>query len=270
VVMMPILSQANASLNRLSFLSQSLQTAAIEEIGEPRDISSFESLEIQDICYEHRNNGDGDVSFSVGPVNFSLTAGEVVFIFGGNGSGKTTLINMMTGLYAASKGTFYLNGCKVDDTASVAYKCMFAPVFNDFHLFDEFYGTERVDEEKVKEYLSLFELEGKVEFTMGKFTTIDLSTGQRKRLALICAMLENKPILVMDEFAADQDPYFRRKFYTQILKVIRKEGFTVIAVTHDDNYYECCDTLYKMDAGQLQVIREHPEAVPIPGSSLFT
>ena len=98
----------------------------------------------------------------------------------------------------------------------------------------------------------MFEMKEKVEMTDQGFTTTDLSTGQRKRLAIIAAILEEKPILVLDEWAADQDPYFRKKFYTELLPLIKDMGHSIIAVTHDDKYYSYADKLYKMEYGRLK------------------
>ncbi|MEO0778406.1 MAG: peptide ABC transporter, partial [Bacteroidota bacterium] len=131
-----------------------------------------------------------------------------------------------------------------------------APVFSDFYLFDEFYSVGEVNEAKLRDYLELFEIDEKVTIEGGKFSTTDLSTGQRKRLALIAVLLEDKPVLVLDEWAADQDPYFRKKFYTEILPRFKKEGWTIIAITHDDKYYDCCDRLLKMDYGRLYELTE--------------
>jgi putative ATP-binding cassette transporter len=132
---------------------------------------------------------------------------------------------------------------------------MFAVVFSNFFLFDELACADNCDMEKFKRYLQVFELEGKVELQDGRFSTTDLSTGQRKRLALIAALLEEKPVLVLDEWAADQDPHFREKFYMDIIPLLKKEGITLIAITHDDKYYHCADKLFRMDYGKLRMER---------------
>ena len=138
---------------------------------------------------------------------------------------------------------------------------LFAPVFSDFHLFDEIYGISNIPTEKANAYLKIFEIEDKIYFDSYKFSNIKLSTGQRKRLALISAMLEKKPILILDEFAADQDPYFKKKFYTEIIPFIRSEGFTIVAITHDDNYYQYCTKRYKMDGGKMMFVGPDIEIV---------
>ena len=253
VVLIPALSQANASLTRLRSLREGLKATDMEIIEETT-ISEFRNLVAEDIFYEYKDEKTGDTLFQVGPSDFKITSGEVIFIFGGNGSGKTTFINMLIGLFPYEKGRILINDVQIENTQTYSYRSFFAPVFSDFHLFDQCYGIKQFDPEKAKLYLEMFELNNKVSVENDGFTTIDLSAGQRKRLALICAMLEKKPVLVLDEFAADQDPYFRKKFYLEILEFIRKEGFTVIAVTHDDHYYNFCDRLYKMDLGRIMTV----------------
>lgn len=254
VLLIPGLSQARTSLKRLSLLKADLLAGHVDDV-EITAATGFRKLSAKHLYYKYETTADSESPFSVGPLNFELKKGEVIFIFGGNGSGKTTFINLLIGLFPFHEGDMYLDEEKVESTQSYAYRSLFAPVFSDFHLFDECYGGDHMDPGKARQYLALFELEEKVAILENGFTTIDLSTGQRKRLALICAMLEKKPVLVLDEFAADQDPYFRRKFYLEILPFLRAEGFTVIAITHDDHYYAYCDAIYKMDTGKLSFVR---------------
>jgi len=208
----------------------------------------FEQITVHNLEYYY---GEQDKAFGIGPVNFEIQKGDTIFIYGGNGSGKTTFVHTVLGLRIPSAGEIRYNNILVEDDNYPDYRTAFAVVFSDFYLFNELVGLENVNMEKWEYYLQLFEIEDKVTMEKGVFSTTDLSTGQRKRLALIAALLEEKPILVMDEWAADQDPYFRRKFYTEIIPLLKKEGFTIIAITHDDKYYHCADKLYKMDYGKL-------------------
>jgi putative ATP-binding cassette transporter len=262
VLLIPNLAQANVSLQRINQIEAQITDEGYDPTGKNR-YDHFSGLRLEGINYRYpaTEGKDEDALFGIGPIGFGIDAGEVVFISGGNGSGKTTFVNILIGLFESDEGEFYVNGKQIGNTKLPEYHGLFAPVFNDFHLFDELYGIERADPEKVMEYLSVFELEKKVSFEGYKFSTIDLSAGQRKRLALIYAMLEGKPIVVLDEFAADQDPYFKRKFYLEIIPYIRSQGFTVIAITHDEHYYPAADKLYKMDAGLLYEMGRKPRPV---------
>ena len=165
-----------------------------------------------------------------------MDVGEVVFISGGNGSGKSTLLKVLTGLYPPDSGTILFDGAEIEAENRDAYREHFTAIFSDYHLFKRLYGIDNPDPEEVRRLLALFELTGKTRIVDGEFTTIDLSAGQRKRLALMVGLLEKRPILVLDEWTADQDPGFRRKFYDELVPTLQKSGKTIVAVSHDDRY----------------------------------
>ncbi|MGB1026020.1 MAG: ATP-binding cassette domain-containing protein, partial [Rhodospirillaceae bacterium] len=195
--------------------------------------------------------------FAVGPINLTLRAGELVFLTGGNGSGKTTLIRLLTGLYRPDGGEIRVNGEPVSDMRRPDFRELTASVFSDVHLFPRLYGLSESGQERVRSLLPLFEMDAKVSFDGDRFSTIDLSQGQKKRLALIATLAEEKPILVLDEWAADQDPRFRKIFYRKILPALKEIGLCVIAVTHDDHYFDGADRRLHMDMGAL-------EELPVP------
>src|SRR5262249_9003963 len=152
-------------------------------------------------------------AFQVGPVDFDLRPGDLVFITGGNGSGKSTFLKLLSGLYAADAGEITLDGIPLDDGSRESYRALISAIFTDHHLFRRLYGIPDRDRAGVDRLLTLFRLRDKTGLTDGEFRTLDLSGGQRKRLALIVSLLEKRPILLLDEWTADQDPEFRRKFY---------------------------------------------------------
>ncbi|MCI5136316.1 MAG: cyclic peptide export ABC transporter, partial [Candidatus Electrothrix sp. AW2] len=213
------------------------------------DLRTYTSIRYENIAFTYQSKDEHP--FSIGPLNISFTAGETVFITGGNGSGKSTLMNVITGLYPSDSGRVILNQNKEVDIRQ--YRELFSVIFTDFKLFDRLYGMrEKVDEEKLQALLTRFGLEKKVQWIDGKFSTLDLSTGQKKRLALITTIMEDKPIFILDEWAADQDPYFREYFYTTLLPEFKEQGKTVIAVTHDDMYFQTADRVLYLEYGQLK------------------
>ncbi|MCK5681500.1 ATP-binding cassette domain-containing protein, partial [bacterium] len=123
------------------------------------------------------------------------------------------------------------------------YRETFAAVFSDFHLFQKLHGLHETDPGKTAELLTLFQLDYKTKRIGDSFSNLDLSTGQRKRLALIVSLMEDKPVYIFDEWAADQDPHFREYFYLELLPRLKREGKTIVAVTHDDRYFDCCDRI---------------------------
>ncbi|UNY98302.1 cyclic peptide export ABC transporter [Zhouia spongiae] len=249
----PVMNKTFISLNKLNNLMTELEIVNKNVNVEERVSKQveFNKLEFENYCFSY-----GKDQFSIGPINLNINKGEVVFIYGGNGSGKTTLFNTILNIYHPNKGKVKLNDelCNLENLINV--KSLFSPVFSDFYLFEEMYGIDNVDTKRAQEYLRIFEIDKNVTILNNKFSTIDLSVGQRKRLALINALLENKPIIVLDEWAADQDPIFRQKFYKKIIPYLLKNGFTILAVTHDDKYYNCADRLYKMEYGHLIEVKE--------------
>ena len=202
----------------------------------------FASLELKDIEYSYYD-ADRMATFSVGPVSFKLSKGDVVFICGRNGSGKTTFLKLLAGLYKPKKGKIEQNERVVPFNCNHVYRETFAAVFSDFHLFQKLHGLHETDPGKTAELLTLFQLDYKTKRIGDSFSNLDLSTGQRKRLALIVSLMEDKPVYIFDEWAADQDPHFRKYFYLELLPRLKREGKTVVAVTHDDRYFDCCDRI---------------------------
>lgn len=250
MVLLPGLMRARIACNHLIDLKTELEEANFSNPIPDKYIQKdeFDQIIIKDLEYKYQ--GDDNI-FTIGPIDLQIKKGEIIFIYGGNGSGKTTFVHSVLGLNIPTSGEIYLNDQLINNESYPSYRTLFSVVFSDFYLFNELHGMPELDIEKWNYYLELFEIQGKVELEDNCFSTIDLSTGQRKRLALIVALLEEKPILVMDEWAADQDPYFRKKFYTEILPALKKQDITIIAITHDDKYYNCADKLYKMEEGKL-------------------
>ncbi len=257
MVFAPYLVRGRIAVSQLTALKASLSGTQLKKVL-PTEYSSFDFLSFSNLRFTYTGKKDG---FTIGPIDFKVRKGDVCFIYGGNGSGKTTFINCIIGLYAPTTDNISLNGHFIESTAGVDYRGLFAVVFSDFYLFDEVLTAGDIDQQKWDYYIRLFELEGKVALAGKRFSTTDLSTGQRKRLALIVFLMEQKPLLVLDEWAADQDPHFRDKFYRVILPLLKEEGFTIIAITHDDKYYHCADRIYRMENGQLMSDQHHKSSV---------
>jgi putative pyoverdin transport system ATP-binding/permease protein len=256
MVLLPQLMRAGISAKKVMDLKAELEKAELSNPMPEKYMTKeeFQTISIRGLEFNYGNTNteaEKEAAFSVGPVDLDLNKGEAIFIYGGNGSGKTTFVQTLIGLYVPTHGEIRLNGALVTETTYPVYKTIFSVVFSDFYLFEEMVGIDNFDEAKCLRYLEMFELGEKVGIENKSFTTTNLSTGQRKRLALIAALMETKPVLVLDEWAADQDPYFRKKFYTEIIPMLKADGITIIAITHDDKYYHYADKLYKMDYGKL-------------------
>jgi putative pyoverdin transport system ATP-binding/permease protein len=249
---LPQLSQTSVALAKIESLGLSLA----EPVTEPKFLnganfdSDWTSLKLVDVNHVYRGEKE-EHQFSLEQINLQFQPGEIVFIIGGNGSGKSTLIKLITGLYTPSRGKVLLNNIPITDDNREWYRQQFSVVFYDFYLFDRLLGIESNREAEIQNYLTLLEIEHKVTVKDGILSTTNLSQGQRKRLALLTAYIEDRPIYVFDEWASDQDPVFKQVFYKKLLPELRNRGKTIIAVSHDDRYFTECDRIMKLDYGRV-------------------
>jgi putative ATP-binding cassette transporter len=262
LVVVPLLSRVNIAIQHIYNLENELSNkispeslekieteASIDFIDEPLPFAH--SIKLTDIGFEHLNKSD--VVFTLGPISeLTVNKGEILFIEGGNGSGKSTLLKVLTGLYYPDQKTSIQVDEEIINRFNYAsYRELFSVVFTDFHLTQKLFGLEKVEEEKVKALLLALKIENKTAYSNGTLSTVDLSTGQKKRLALVVSLLEDKEILIFDEVAADQDPAFKSYYYKELLPKLQENGKTIIAVTHDDMYFQYCDRKLKMLNGKV-------------------
>ncbi|NKI71180.1 cyclic peptide export ABC transporter [Collimonas pratensis] len=252
---LPELRRATIALKKIQQLERHLVTEAPSPMGSNPFIGrSPLLLELHGVCH-HYSADTEDRSFMIGPLDLTIRQGEVLFIVGGNGSGKTTLAMLLLGLYEVERGTLKLNGVDVTTDNRAAYRQHFSAVFADFHLFEQLLVTEESGaHSRAAHYVDMLKMGHKVKIVNGRFSTIELSTGQRKRLALIASYLEDRPIYLFDEWAADQDPEFKHVFYAELLPELKARGKTVIVITHDDSYFACADRIVKLEDGHLRSV----------------
>lgn len=257
---LPALAQAQISFRRIATLSADFDVteSALYEHESTTELLGH-SIELRDAIYEFPGG------FTLGPLNLTLNRGETLFIVGENGSGKTTLIKLLLGLYTPTKGQLLLDGEEVREARLDDYRQLFSAVFSDYFLFDDLVATNAEIVEQAEAYLERLEIAHKVRVENGAFTTTDLSTGQRKRLALVHAWLERRPVMMFDEWAADQDPTFRRVFYSELLPDLKRQGKTLIVVSHDDRYFDAADRIIRLEPGRIAEDRiAHPPAAAEP------
>ena len=249
-----VFSRANVSLRKVEQLGLKL-SAIPGDNGAPSPgrfaSEPFETLELDQVMHSYHREREDD-SFMLGPIDLTMGPGELVFLIGGNGSGKSTLAKVITGLYPPAGGEIRLNGVVIGDQNRDDYRQCFSTVFSDYFLFDRIVGTGGAEaDRRAREYLERLHLNHKVSIRDGVFSTTLLSQGQRKRLALLCAYIEDRPFYLFDEWASDQDPLFKEVFYTQLLPELRSLGKAVLVITHDDRYFDRADRLIKLDYGRI-------------------
>lgn len=256
---LPAFSRAKVSLDRILQLDEELvERSLADRLAKSAIRKNFTSLILTDVTHNfHREKENRN--FTLGPINLEFHPGEIVFLVGGNGSGKTTLAMLLIGLYHPVCGMISWNGYPVDAGNRDAYMQNFSVIFSDFYLFDELYGVDAEQHQgAMDDYLQRLHLNHKVEIINGQFSSVRLSQGQRKRLALLVAYLEDRSFYVFDEWAADQDPEFKHLFYTELLPALKAQGKTVLAITHDEKYFYLADRCIKLDEGSIAAI-EYPQ-----------
>ncbi|MBD2565155.1 MULTISPECIES: cyclic peptide export ABC transporter [Nostoc] len=249
---LPLLSKASIALQKIESLGLSLASRNEISTVPPALKSDWHSLKFKSVTHTYYTDQE-DNSFIFGPIDLTLYPQELVFIVGGNGSGKSTLAKLITGLYIPEKGEILFDDELISEQNREWYRQHFSVVFSDFYLFEELLGLKNSDlDAQATKYLKQLQLDHKVKVENGQLSTTALSQGQRKRLALLTAYLEDRPIYLFDEWAADQDPVFKEVFYTQLLPELRSRGKTVLVISHDDHYFHLANRIIKLDYGQIE------------------
>ena len=242
---LPTLLTAQVAFNKLNKFALAPFKA---EFPRPQAFPNWQTLELRNVTFAYQDN-----AFSVGPINLTIKRGELLFLIGGNGSGKSTLAMLLTGLYQPQSGEILLDGNPVSGEQPEDYRKLFSAVFTDVWLFDQLLGPEGkpANPQLVEKWLAQLKMAHKLELSNGRIVNLKLSKGQKKRVALLLALAEERDIILLDEWAADQDPHFRREFYQVLLPLMQEMGKTIFAISHDDHYFIHADRLLEMRNGQL-------------------
>ena len=245
--MIPDVFNSRVALDRVSAVIASLSEEDIAQ-GALRKLD-WESVRFEQVSYAHQHKDDG-AGFTVGPVDLELRKGQITMVVGGNGAGKSTLCKLLTLHYIPTGGAIYFGDTCVERDTIASCRQQVAAIYSDYHLFDRLLGV-RCEQDDVDKFLRVLKLDGKVSYVDGKFSTLALSDGQRRRMALLTAFLEDKDLYLFDEWAADQDPNFKEFFYHEILPSLKAKNKAVVVITHDDRYFHLADQLIVMENGKI-------------------
>jgi putative pyoverdin transport system ATP-binding/permease protein len=250
----PTIDRGQVALANIERLGVSLD-AAPEEI-QTMESTVFEGkahpiVQWNEVVFSYGKDNGAEAPFTLGPISLELHPGELVFVIGGNGSGKSTFLKVLAGLYQPSQGNVTLAGMTITDANREWYREHFSVVFSDFHVFNKLLGqSDSQAETLAPRYLRLLDMDKKVTVSERTFSTLELSQGQRKRLALVTAYLEDRPIYIFDEWAADQDPQSKEIFYKTLLPDLCERGKSVVVITHDDRYFHLGNQVIKLEDGK--------------------
>lgn len=254
---LPALKLGEISLGRISNFSDEKEEGFFQSERAPE----WQAIQLQTASYSY--NQENDESFSLKPTTIDFRKGKIYYIVGANGSGKTTLAKLLTLHYPPRSGAIFFDKQQISDKNRGSFRESISAIYSDYYLFDRIYGyQEKLQESKIHEYIKFLGLEGKTEFINGRFSNTRLSDGQRRRLALLAALIEDRECYVFDEWAADQDPRFKEIFYNRVLPDLKANNKLVIIITHDDRYFDCADTLIFMEDGGVKKIKEQKEKTP--------
>jgi putative ATP-binding cassette transporter len=263
----PRANLAQVSADRIEEIIRSMSST--ETQTQKIVLPPLQSIELRGVTHRYYHE-QKDEMFILGSIDLQFHPGEITFLVGGNGSGKTTLAKLLVGLYPPEEGAIILNGVTITDSTRDHYRQFFTTIFSDFHLFDRLLETGHGSnlDHQGNQLLAKLHLHHKVRVENGAFTTLGLSQGQRKRLALVVAYLEDRPFLVFDEWAADQDPVFKDIFYHDLLPELRSMGKAILVISHDDRYFHLADRLLRMENGRLT--HDHQQSLTKDAPAIIT
>ncbi|MBN1653029.1 MAG: cyclic peptide export ABC transporter [Deltaproteobacteria bacterium] len=248
----PVLTSASIAFRRVESLGIRLGAEGEEQSAPANETSTWKSIRLRGATMSYAGPGT-DREFRLGPIDLQIRPKELLFITGGNGSGKTTLAKIITGLYQPEQGEILWDGKPVSDENRDSYRQLFSAVFSDFYLFESLLGLDRDDlTERARGYLQELKLDRVVGIRGRELTSIELSQGQKKRLALLTAFLEDRPVYLFDEWAADQDPSFKSTYYNKLIPELIDRGKTVIVITHDDRYFHLANRRIELQEGRIE------------------
>jgi putative ATP-binding cassette transporter len=253
---LPYVFLAGISVKRITLLenrlSRLIQTSDKMQPADQMEKQTFSSINFQGIAFLYQDNTK-NLQFKLGPLDMSIHHNEIIFIVGGNGSGKSTLLKLITGLYFPHEGTTLIDNEK---NTMDQHRNLFSAIFTDVHLFKRLYGIDQSKHTEVKKYLKMMQIDHVVTYENDRFNTLELSSGQKKRLAMVVALMEDKPIYIFDEWAAEQSPQFKSFFYDTLLPDLKLKGKTIISVNHDPHFEDAADRIYYLVDGKIVRVKE--------------
>lgn len=201
----------------------------------------WQKITLKNINFSYKNNE------ILKNINLEIKKSEITFLVGENGSGKSTLFLLLCGLLKPKSGEIFIDDKILKDEDLQNFQNTISVIFSDFYLFRQILNS---DENQLNFWCDVLKLD--LEIKDQKIQNTNLSSGQKKRAALLQILLQNRDFIMLDEFTAELDPEFRKYFYTNILSLLKSHNIGVFAISHDDRYFSVADKIYVMKNGILE------------------
>ena len=237
---------------------------------------SAPEIEFQNVSFTY----PGAESPALRNISFTIKKGERVAIVGRNGAGKTTLVKLLCGLYRTSGGSVTIDGREINEYNRDEYYTLISAVFQDIYLFPVSISQNialcregAIDEEKITSSVRSAGLEDKINSLPDGQNTfllkgvlenaVELSGGEKQKLALARALYKDGLLLVLDEPTAALDPIAENEMYLQYSRFA--EDKTSVFISHRLASTRFCDRIFYLEDGQIAESGSHDELMKLNG-----
>jgi ABC-type lipoprotein export system ATPase subunit len=210
-----------------------------------------------------KNFLDGKKTLNVlNNISFDVKEGEIVTIKGPSGSGKSTLLSILGTLDHADSGEIFINNQSLSEAIdlnrlrnlNIGFVFQFHNLIPELSLEEnvcmpKMISKEKIDKHKIKELFKIFELEDRM-----KSFPNDLSGGEKQRVAVMRAIVNNPSIVIADEPTGNLDKENAIKMIALFKKLNTKNNLTFIIATHDEEIFDIGHSQYILDGGDLKNI----------------
>jgi putative ABC transport system ATP-binding protein len=200
---------------------------------------------------------------ALGPVNLNIAQGSFTVILGRSGSGKSTLLNLMAGLDKLSEGVLQVGNddlTRINSTKLARYRSKIGIIFQFYNLLPNLNTVENVmmgnwaggkkgNKQEAIDLLVKFGLEHRINSNVKT-----LSGGEKQRVAIARALVGNPEILFCDEPTGALDTVNEEQVKHILDDLNKKDGLTIVMVTHNPDFAQLADTVIKMKDGIVESV----------------
>lgn len=240
------------------------------------DMKNIE-IEFRNVSFRYPNS----TAFVLKNINLTIKNSERLGIVGYNGAGKTTFTLLLTRMYDPTEGAIYLNGVDIRDIDYKEYQKIFSSVNQDFSLLafsllENVAITDTVSPEERQDIHELLSENGLCERLKKLYrgldtpvtktlsaSGVDLSGGERQKIAVVRALYKNSPMLILDEPTSALDPVAEREIFQNFSEM--SEGKTTVLISHRIYSTRFCDKIAVFDKGEMKEYGTFEELMELKG-----